>query len=126
MEQFKVMLTTAELLEIIEEQKVKNIKKLAKEIEISQERLQLILTDLSQHNLVEYNPVTGKVALPKWLLDINKEIEKEKPSIGEMILPRYKEIRIQDTLIGNYTARDLELKLRLRNKLKEIAICDVT
>jgi|YelNatPaOPRAMG01_1025707.scaffolds.fasta_scaffold45624_2 hypothetical protein len=126
MKQFKVMLTTADLLAIIEEQKVKNIKKLAKEIEISQERLELILTDLSRHNLVEYDPITGKVMLPRWLLDINKEIEKEKPSTGEIILPKYKEIRIQDTLIGNYTTRDLELKLRLRAKLKEIAICDVT
>jgi len=126
MKQFKVMLTTADLLAIIEEQKVKNIKKLAKEIEISQERLELILTDLSRHNLVEYDPMTGKVMLPRWLLDINKEIEKEKPSTGEIILPKYKEIRIQDTLIGNYTTRDLELKLRLRAKLKEIAICDVT
>ena len=126
MKQFKVMLTTADLLAIIEEQKVKNIKKLAKEIEISQERLELILTDLSRHNLVEYDPITGKVMLPRWLLDINKEIEKEKPSTGEIILPKYKEIRIQDTLIGNYTTRDLELKLRLRAKLKEIAICEVT
>jgi hypothetical protein len=126
MKQFKVMLTTADLLAIIEEQKIKNIKKLAEEIEISQERLELILTDLSRHNLVEYDPITGKVMLPRWLLDINKEIEKEKPSTGEIILPKYKEIRIQDTLIGNYTTRDLELKLRLRAKLKEIAICEVT
>jgi len=120
------MLTAAELLVIIEEQKTRNIKKLAKEIGISPERLHAILMDLGQHNLVEYDPATGKVTLPKWLLNVNREIEKEKPSTGEMILPRYKEIQIQDTIIGNYTTRDLELKLRLRTKLKEIAICELT
>jgi predicted transcriptional regulator len=120
------MLTAAELLAIIEEEKTKNVKKLAKEIGISPERLHKILTDLNQHNLVEYDTATGKVTLPKWLLNVTKEIEMEKPSIGEVILPRYKEIQIQDTIIGNYTTRDLELKLRLRAKLKEIAICELT
>lgn len=38
----------------------------------------------------------------------------------------FREIQIQDTIVGNYTSKDLELKFRLRAKLKEIAICEVT
>jgi len=120
------MLSTADLLTIIEEQKSQNIKKLAKKLEIPEKSLHEILTNLRKHNLIEYDHETGKVSLPKWLTNINKQIEKEKPATGEIILPKYKEIQIQDALIGNYTEKDLELKIRLKAKHKEIAICDVT
>jgi len=119
------MLTTADLLTIIEEQKSKSIKQLARETQISQEKLHLILTNLSQHNLLNYNPKTGKVTLPQWLVNINKKIEEEKPATGEIILPKYTEIKIEDILIGNYTGSDLELKVRLKAKQKEIAICNI-
>jgi len=120
------MLSTADLLIIIEEEKSLNIKKLAKKLEIPEKSLHEILTNLCQHNFVEYNQKTGKVTLPKWLININRKIEKEKPATGEIILPKYKEIQIHDTLIGNYTEKDLELKIRLKAKHKEIAICDIT
>lgn len=119
------MLTTVDLLTIIEEQKSVDIQKLAKKLEISQKSLHEVLIDLCQHNIVEYNPKTGKVTLPKWLLNINQKIENEKAATGEIILPKYKEIRIQDVLIGNYTGNDLELKVRLKATVKEIAICSI-
>ncbi|HDD69925.1 hypothetical protein DRO44_02290 [Candidatus Bathyarchaeota archaeon] len=120
------MPTTADLLTIIEEKTVNNIKQLAKETGIPQEKLHTILTNLSHHNLIEYSPKTGQLVLPKWLIRINQKIEREKPAVGEIILPKYKEIQIQDMLIGNYTGNDLELKIRLKTKRKEIAICSVT
>ncbi|MGB9854101.1 MAG: MarR family transcriptional regulator [Candidatus Bathyarchaeales archaeon] len=120
------MLTTADLLTIIEEHETLNIKSLAKKLEIPQETLHKILTDLQKHSLVNYNPKTGKIDLPKWINNINKKIEKTKPATGEIILPKYQEIKIQDILIGNYTKEDLELKIRLKAKQKEIAICNPT
>ena len=117
--------TTADLLALVEEKSLKNIKQLAKEVEIPLEKLHAILISLSQHGLVEYDSKTGKVALPKWLLNINQKIEKEKTATGEIILPKYKEIQIQDILIGNYTGNDLELKVRLKADMKEIAICPI-
>ncbi|MGB9959763.1 MAG: MarR family transcriptional regulator [Candidatus Bathyarchaeales archaeon] len=120
------MLTTADLLTIIEEQRTLNIKTLAKKLEISQKILHEILTDLQRHGLVEYNPKTGKINMPKWLTNINKKIERAKPAAGEIILPKYQEIKIQDLLIGNYTKDDLELKIRLKAKQKEISICTAT
>jgi len=120
------MLTTADLLTIIEEQKSLNIKKLAKKLEIPEKSLHEILTNLRKNNFIEYNKKTGTVTLPKWLININKKIEKQKPATGEIILPRYQEIKIQDTHIGNYTEKDLQLKIRLKPKYKEIAICDIT
>jgi hypothetical protein len=120
------MLTVADLLTLIEEQKTKTLRQLSKEIEIPKERLHTILEYLNRHDLVKYDAKTGTVTLPAWLQDVNKEMEKSSPATGEIILPRYREIQIQDIVVGNYTARDLELKVRLKAKLKEIAICEVT
>ncbi|MEM1589520.1 MAG: hypothetical protein QXZ68_07130 [Candidatus Bathyarchaeia archaeon] len=120
------MITVADLLTLIEEQKTKNIKQLAKETGIPKEQLHLILTDLSQYNLIKYDVETGEIELSKWLRDINRKIEKGKPSTGEIILPRYGEVKIQDMVIGNYTTKDLELKIRLKVRQKEIAICELT
>lgn len=123
---FKPMVTVADLLTLIEEQKTKNIKQLARETEIPKEQLHLILMDLSQYNLVEYDVKTGDIKVSRWLLNINQKIEKSKPPTGEIILPKYGEIRIQDMVIGNYTTKDLELKVRLKARLREIAICELT
>jgi hypothetical protein len=120
------MLSTIDILSIIEEQKAHDIKQLAKKLEIQLDQLKEILINLSKHNLIEYNPKTGKVTLPAWLVNIDKEMETIKPAAGAIVLPRYQEIRIQDVAIGNFTRNDLELKIRLKAKLKEIAICDVS
>ncbi|MBS7646592.1 hypothetical protein KEJ24_01965 [Candidatus Bathyarchaeota archaeon] len=120
------MLTIVDLLTLIEEQKTKNVQSLAKETDIPKEKLHTILTDLSQHNLIKYNEKTGEVKLSKWLLSISQKIEEGRPPTGEIVLPRFGEIKIQDMVIGNYTSKDLELKVRLRAKQKEIAICELT
>lgn len=120
------MLSAADLLTTIAEEKLSNIKDLAKKLEISRETLQATIMDLQKHNLVEYDPKTGKVNLPKWLTQINRRMETAKPAAGEIILPKYQEIKIQDLIIGNYTKTDLELKIRLKAKQKEIAICTIT
>jgi len=120
------MLSTVDILSIIEEQKTYDIKQLAKKLEIPLEQLKEILMNLSRHNLIEYNSKTGKVTLPAWLVNIDKEIENIKPATGAIILPRYQEIKVQDITVGNFTKNDLELNIRFKAKLKEIAICDIS
>ncbi|MEM1566741.1 MAG: hypothetical protein QW510_06655 [Candidatus Bathyarchaeia archaeon] len=120
------MLTVADILALIEEQKTKNLKQLARETEIPKEQLHIILKDLSQYNLIEYDVKTGNVKIAKWLQNLNQKIEKGTPPIGEIILPKYGEIKLQDIVIGNYTSRDLELRVRLKARQKEIAICELT
>lgn len=120
------MQTVADLLTLLEEQKTKNIEKLAEETEIPKEVLHLILKDLDKRNLVKYNDKTGEVTLPAWLLEVNEKIEKGKAPAGEVILPKCTEVRVQDIVIGNFTSKDLALKIRLRARIKEIAICDLT
>jgi hypothetical protein len=119
------MLTTIDLLTLIEEQKTIDITQLAKKLEIPILNLKEILTEMTKHNLLEYNEKTGKLRLPSWLIEIDKEIEELAPATGAIILPRFQEIKIQDVDVGNFTKNDLELKIRLKAKSKEIAICDV-
>jgi len=120
------MLSTIDVLSLIEEQESVDIKQLAKKLETPLGNLKEILIDLARYKLIEYTEETGKIKLPNWLTKINKEIEKLKPATGAIILPRYQEIKIQDITIGNFTKNELELKVRLKAKLKEIAICDVS
>jgi predicted transcriptional regulator len=114
------------MLSLIEEQKTVDVKQLAKKLEIPLSSLKEILTGLAEHKLIEYNETTGKINLPNWLTKIDKEIEKLKPATGAIILPRYQEIKIQEITIGNFTKNDLELKVRLKARLREIAICDAS
>ncbi|MGB9756524.1 MAG: hypothetical protein ACPLVJ_01925 [Candidatus Bathyarchaeales archaeon] len=119
------MLTAADLLTIIQEQKSAKINQIAKKLEIPQDHLHEILTNLDKHNLIEYDSKTGKITMPKWLININKKIEATKPTTGEIILPKYQEIQIQDVIIGNYTKESLSLRIWLKAKRKEIAICNI-
>lgn len=120
------MLTVADLLTLIQEEKNLNIRKLAKKLEIPQDKLQEIIKALERHNVLKYDSEKEKITLPKWLSNINKKMEATKPTAGEIILPKYQEIQIQDIAIGNYTKEALSLKIWLKAKRKEIAICDVS
>lgn len=119
------MLSTIDILAILKEGETYNIKQLSEKLEMPTQQLKKIIKDLSERNIVEYNEQTGQVKLPLWLLNIEKEVENIKPATGTIILPKNQEIIIQDVAIGNYTEKDLELNIRLKMKLKEIAICNM-
>jgi hypothetical protein len=120
------MLSALDILSAIEEYKTVDIKQLAKKLEIPADNLREILLDLAKYKLIECNEKTGKINLPRWLTKIDKEIEGLKPATGAIILPRYQEINIQGITIGNFTKNDLELNVRLKARLKEIALCDTS
>jgi DNA-binding IclR family transcriptional regulator len=118
------MLSTVDLLSVVEEQKVCEIEQLAKKLDMPVEQLEELVKTLSKHNLLEYSPKNRRVKLPLWLLNIEKQVEESRPATGAIILPRYQEIAVQDITVGNFTRNDLELKIRFGARLKEIAICD--
>ena len=120
------MLSTTDILSIIEEEKIYDIKRLAEQLEMPVVQLEKILKDLGKHNLVEYSQQTGKVKISPWLINIDEEIEYLKPTTGTIILPKNQEIKFQDVTIGNFTNEDLELNVKLKAKQKEIAICEIS
>lgn len=119
------MLSTIDLLSLIEEQKTTDITQLAKTLAIPIGILKEILTDLTKYELIDYNEKMGTIKLSNWLSKIDREIEQSTPATGAIILPRYQEIKIQDIAIANFTKNELELKVRLQARFKEIVICDV-
>jgi predicted ArsR family transcriptional regulator len=119
------MLRTIDILSLIEEQKTTKLTELAKQLGVPACRLRELLRGLEEHKLLDYDDRTGTVRIAKWLTQKDREIEEKSPAVGAIILPRYQEITIQDIAIGNYSKQDLELKVRIKPRLKEIAICDL-
>jgi hypothetical protein len=91
---------------------------------VAMRALQEVIKTLERRNVLKYDSETEKITLPKWLSNINKKMEATKPTVGEIILPKYQEIQIQDIVIGNYTKEALALKIWIKAKIKEIAICE--
>jgi hypothetical protein len=115
----------SEIFCLIEEEGTGSVKELAKKLEIPVTQLERVLTDLSGKNVLEYDPQTGKIRLPKWIVNLGKELENIKPATGAIVLPTNQKIEFQDVVIENFTNTDLELRIRLRTKRKEIAICTI-
>jgi predicted transcriptional regulator len=120
------MLSTLDILNLVEEEKRCNIKELARKLDIPEAQLSKILEDLSKKDIVQYDAENGKVALPKWIENLDREIEEIRPAVGTMILPKNQELTLQNLTIGNLTGIDLELNVTLGARRKEITICKVT
>lgn len=120
------MLSTLDILNVVEEEKSCNIKELAKKLDIPEAQLSKILENLSRKDIVQYNAETGKVTLPRWIENLDREIEEIKPAVGTIILPKNQELTVQGITIGNLADIDLELNITLGAKRKEITICRST
>jgi len=120
------MSSSIDILLTIEEEENCNTKKLAKKLGISTNTLEQLLRELSEKNVVEYDPKSGRVKLSQWLINLNNQIEDTKPATGAIILPKNQELKLEDIILGNFTEADLELKIRFAAKQKEIAICEIS
>jgi predicted transcriptional regulator len=119
-------MSAADVLSFIEEREVCSLKELSENLPIPMDRLERMLLDLAEHDLVEYDRQTGEVKLSRWLAEINRTLEEIKPSIATIILPRNQKIKIEEMSIENFTDVDLEINMRLIGKSKEIAICKMS
>jgi len=120
------MLSTLDILAVMEEEESHSIRDLAKKLGIPQPQLERILRELTQKGVIEYDDKTKQARMPQWIANLDKEIEEIKPAVGTIILPKNQSIIVQDLTIGNLTDTDLELNVTLRARQKEIAICKLT
>jgi len=118
-------MSATDVLAFIEERGKCNLKDLSENLKIPTDRLERVLLDLAQHNLVEYDRQTSEVKLSSWLAEIDRALEEVKPSIATIIIPKNQKIKIEEISIENFTDADLEINMRLAGKHKEIAICKV-
>jgi DNA-binding transcriptional regulator YhcF (GntR family) len=113
----------AEILYAIEEGEKLSSRELAKKLDIPMDRLEKILADMMEKSVLEYDRQSGRIRLSDWIVSLGKELEDLKPTTGAIILPKNQEIKLQDVLISNFTNTDLELLVRLKTNLREIALC---
>ncbi len=118
------------MFRILEDGAWHNLKDIAKKIGAPTEELTHYCQNISNHNVIEYDPDSDKVRLSQKLMtmitqlkaDEQAEAKWEKKGVGTIIIPPRKEIQIQGIKIHNMTEQDMELKLTFNKKLKEIAV----
>jgi len=102
-----------------------NIDETAKTLEIPREKLQQVVTLLTETDMIQHNAATNQIKLDQsWrtLTIDTEETQPETTAVGTMIMPPQKTLIIQCTRITNLTDTSIELEFRIDKRIREIAI----
>jgi biotin operon repressor len=102
-----------------------SIEELSDKLNLSSTRLMKLSNFLSQHGLLKYEEEDNKIRLePKWRLLLPEEESPTEPktTMATFIIPPDTSIDIQSTQIRNLSGVDLEVSLRIDNRIREVAI----
>jgi len=81
---------------------------------------------LSETNIVEYEAKGNNVRIkPEWqrmFKNVYEEQVLEKAAVGTVVLPPKKSLTIQGVYVTNLTEKELEISMRVNEKLEEFAI----
>jgi hypothetical protein len=106
-----------------------SLNEIAETLEIPQDRLQQVITFLTETDLIQHNPATNQIKLSqnwKTLMinpkETNPETQQETTAVGTIIIPPKQTLIIQCTRVTNLTDNSLELEIRINKKIREIAI----
>lgn len=120
------MPTIVDILTLISEEEKCSLKQLAERLKIPEEKLEAVVKELSENDIVEYDQHSGIVKMSSWLAEVERGVEEIRPAVGTIIIPKNQEVKIQDIAIQNFTGGDLEINVRLKAKLREISIRNLT
>ena len=103
-----------------------SIETLSTQLDLSKNRLTELCKYLADKGLIKYDEETQKIKIQSiWSLILPKEIEPKQPeksTIANFIIPPNGNIEIQQTKISNLSNIEIELTVRLEDKITEIAI----
>jgi hypothetical protein len=106
-----------------------SLNEIAQTLEIPQDKLQQVITFLTETELIQNNPTTNQIKLNqnwKTLIvnqkETNPEAQMLTTAVGTIIIPPKQTLIIQCTRITNLTDNSLELEIRINKKIREIAI----
>jgi hypothetical protein len=108
-----------------------SINEMAQTLEIPQDKLQQIITLLTETDLIQHNPATNQIKINQnWkTLAINQkqtnsetQTPPETTAVGTIIIPPKQTLIIQCTRITNLTDNSLELEISITKRIREIAI----
>ena len=113
------------LLSLLSDNQWHNLNHITAPLEIPHEKLQQVITFLTETDIIQHNPQTSQIKLNqnwKTLFINQKETKPEKTAVATIIIPPQKTLTIQCTRITNLTDTSLELEIRINKKIREIAI----
>lgn len=105
-----------------------SLTQLSRKLSLPLNQLTEISKSLDEKGLIEYEERAQWVKInPEWELLLSGEEEKvdHKPTIGTVIIPPQQSVKIQDVHITNVTSLDVELWIKVCNKLMELAISKI-
>jgi len=117
------------LLDLINNGEWHNLNELAQKLNVPLNEVTKIVESLAECKVVTHLEETQQVRLTSWIRNLlaNQEFnEEEKVALGTIILPPKANVTIQDTVISNFTEDDLEIGVRINQKLKEVSISKIS
>lgn len=98
---------------------------LSEQLGLSAEKLTKLSRFLFANGLVQYDDKTRRIRVKlvwKLLLPTEEELNEPKTKVATFILPPQTNIDVQSTHISNISNVEIEVSLRIDNKIKEVAI----
>jgi len=101
-----------------------SIDELSVQLAISTVKLEELSRFLSNRGLIKYEEETRRIMIqPIWtLLPTEEEQKIPKNIVANFVIPPHASIDIQSTHISNMSNVEVEVTLRLDNKIREVAI----
>jgi hypothetical protein len=102
-----------------------NIDEMAKTLEIPREKLQQVVTLLTETDMIRHNAATNQIKLNQNWRKLTTDQSEPQPGttvVGTIIMPPQQTLIIQCTRITNLTDTNLELEFRIDKRIREIAI----
>lgn len=97
---------------------------LAESLELPTDKLTRLAEFLSEHGLVDYDDEAKRAKIRSiWKLLLPKDDSPEpKTTVATLVIPPKTSIMVQSTRISNLSNVELEIDLRVDDKIKEVAI----
>lgn len=110
---------------LIKDEDWHSVPELAEQTEIEANKLIEYLQFLAGKGIVKYEDQNQKIKIePEWshLLPDENELLEPKNAIATFIIPGKSSVRVQSTRISNLSRIELEVTIRISNRIREVAI----
>ncbi|UCE95189.1 MAG: hypothetical protein JSV51_05490 [Candidatus Bathyarchaeota archaeon] len=115
-----------QFLNLIEDGAWHSLKKISEHSKIPRKQLKMLSRLLSETKLLKYESQKDKVRITKeWqqiLRNTSEGQKRRRATVGSFVLPAKRSVDIQGIHVTNLTENELELSMRVDEKLAELAI----
>jgi hypothetical protein len=98
------------------------MNELAEQLDIPSNKLNDFAGLLAEHNFIKYDDKTRRIKFGRQLLPPKEEPTEPRTAVATLVIPAESSINIQSTRISNLSNVEIEVNLRIDNKIREVAI----